>query len=393
MKIACVLITSLPMKAELRRHPELRGRPFIVTEGTGSRQSVLDASPEAKGVMGGMPLQEALSHCKDAALLEADRPYYHTLSYQVIHSLTQRSPLVEKDDLGCAYVGLDGLEAMYGGEARLVASLFQAVPYGLDPRIGVAGGKFPAYIAALASGGGEAIRAPDDVAGFLRDFAIDHLPLSWDSKVRLHRFGIHTMGQLASLSVGSIQSQLGVEGRKAWKLSNGVDDSLLIPYKPQEVVTESLIFPSPTTDMHTVLVAVETLLGRAFSSPELRGRYVRMAIAECNVLHKPPWTRRFAFKEAVNGKGRAFFAFRSLLETVVLPGPLEDMKLVLSGFAGESGAQTSLFSDVRRRERLTEMMRQLETRLGRKPPIYQVRDIEPWSRIPERRQALVQFVP
>ena len=36
-------------------------------------------------------------------------------------------------------------------------------------------------------------------------------------------------------------------------------------------------------------------------------------------------------------------------------------------------------------------MWQLEARLGRKPPIYQVRDVESWSRIAERRQALVQF--
>ena len=39
------------------------------------------------------------------------------------------------------------------------------------------------------------------------------------------------------------------------------------------------------------------------------------------------------------------------------------------------------------------MMKQLEGRLRGKPPIYQVREIEPWSRIPERRQALVQFDP
>ena len=39
------------------------------------------------------------------------------------------------------------------------------------------------------------------------------------------------------------------------------------------------------------------------------------------------------------------------------------------------------------------MMRQLEMRLRTKPPIYKVMELEPWSRIPERRQALVQFEP
>jgi DNA polymerase-4/protein ImuB len=81
------------------------------------------------------------------------------------------------------------------------------------------------------------------------------------------------------------------------------------------------------------------------------------------------------------------------MDTTVLPGPLEDMKLTLAGFTGESGIQSSLFSDVRKREQLREMMRQLEALLGGKPPIYQVKDVEPWSRIPERRQVLVPFDP
>ena len=393
MKIACVLITHLPMKAELVRRAELRGRPVIITEGHLSKQMVLDSSREAARVAQGMPLSEALSLCKDATLLQADEPYYRAMFDQVVSRLAQRSPLVEQADLGRGYVGLDGLEAMYGGESRLISSLLQAVPPHLNPRVGVASGKFPAYVAALVSSGGQATRVPDDVAGFMKKFPIDLLPLPWDRKVRLHRFGLHTMGQLASLKVGSLQAQLGPEGRAAWELANGIDSSPLAPYRPQEKVTESLILPSPATTLHAVLVAVETLLSRAFARPILRGRHVRTATVESGVLHKPPWTRHFAFKEAVNSRDRAFRALKSALEAAIFPGPLEDMRLTLSGFTGDSGAQASLFSDVRRQEQLREMMSQLEARLRRKPPIYRVRDIEPWSRIPERRQALVQFDP
>ena len=103
--------------------------------------------------------------------------------------------------------------------------------------------------------------------------------------------------------------------------------------------------------------------------------------------------KRFAFKEAVGSKERALFALKSRLDNIALPGPLEDLKLTLAGFTGESGVQSSLFSDVRKREQLREMLRQLEASLGCKPPIYRVREIESWSRIPERRQALVPFDP
>ncbi len=95
----------------------------------------------------------------------------------------------------------------------------------------------------------------------------------------------------------------------------------------------------------------------------------------------------------MGSKERAIFAMKSRLGAVMLPGPLEDMKLTLSGITGESGVQSSLFSDVRKREQLREMMRQLQALLGCKPPIYQMKDVEPWSGIPERRQALVPFDP
>ncbi len=64
-----------------------------------------------------------MSRSKDATLLEADETYYQAVFADVLHSLELRSPLVEKAELGCVYVGLDGLETMYGGEARLIGSL------------------------------------------------------------------------------------------------------------------------------------------------------------------------------------------------------------------------------------------------------------------------------
>ena len=74
------------------------------------------------------------------------------------------------------------------------------------------------------------------------------------------------------------------------------------------------------------------------------------------------------------------------LSGTVLPGPLEAMNLTLSGLTGEPGRQASLFPEVRQRERLREALAQLEALEGHKP-IYRLREVEPWSRIPERRMA------
>ncbi|HIL31816.1 MAG TPA: DNA polymerase Y family protein [Dehalococcoidia bacterium] len=394
--IACMLITHLPVKAEIRRYPQLRGKPVIITESYGSKDMVLDSSAEALGVRSGMPLAEAMSRCKEASLIQADSPYYNDTFDKLIRDLELRSPVVERDGLGCAYVGLEGLDLMYGGEARVIASLLQTAPTEFNPRVGVAGGKFPAYIAAVTTKGGRATKVPRDSAGmaaFLKGLSIGLLPLSWANKSRLHRFGIHTLGQLSALPEGAAQAQLGAAGRRAWLLACGVDDSPLVTNEPQQIVEESLTFPSPTITWTPILTALSTLLGRAFARPEIGGRYVRTATIESHVYRQSPWVKRFGFKEAMGSRDRTMFALKSRLDSVTLPGPLEDMKLTLTGFTGESGIQASLFSDVRKQEQLKEMMRQLESLLGGKPPIYQMKEVEPWSRIPERRQALVPFDP
>ena len=198
---------------------------------------------------------------------------------------------------------------------------------------------------------------------------------------------------MACLSPGSIQAQFGVEGLKAWQLANGIDHSPLVPRPFRELVSESLTFPSPTVTLSAILVAIEFLLTRAFSRPEVKGKYTRSIIIEGNILHHSPWVRHFPFKEAVGSKDRARSVIKNGMELVRLPGPLEDMKVTLAGLTGESGIQSSLFPEVRKREQLRATVRQLEVQLGCPPPIFVVRDLEPWSRIPERRQVLVRFDP
>ncbi len=393
MNIACTLITHFPIKAELRRHSELRKKPVIITTQTSQGPLVLDNSIEASGVAAGMPLQEALSRCKGASLLEADVPHYLRVFDRIIEALFQVSPLVEKAELGCAYVGTNGLEAMYGGESNIIASLLNAIPKEFNARLGLANAKFPAYIAAVVSDGRKVTKVAGNVPGFLENLSINLLPISWESKVRLHRFGLHTVGQLASMPVGPVQAQFGAQGRVAWDLAHGIDNSWLTVYRHEQAITESLTFPTPATTLYAILPAMEVLLGRTFAHPAVKGKYVRTASIEGQVLHRSPWTRKFTFKEAVNSKDRALLGLKSTLETVELPGTLEDMKLTLSGITGESGTQSSLFADIRKRVQLRETMKQLEARLGARPPICKVMDVEPWSRLPERRQALVQFEP
>ena len=164
MKVACLLITHLRTKIEMRRHPNLKNIAAIIMVRSEGRSLVVDSTPSASGVSPGMTLEEALSIRSGALVLEADEPHYRRVFAQVLASLQGISDRVEGAELGTAYIRLDGLERMYGGEARLVNALLNAVPQDLAPRVGVAEAKFPAFVAAKTSDPLRATRVPIDAS-------------------------------------------------------------------------------------------------------------------------------------------------------------------------------------------------------------------------------------
>ena len=95
---------------------------LIVDRGgsVGGPPLVVDYFPGAPGVKTGMTLEQAVSYVADTVVLNADEPYYRQIFGEVIRSLQGISDRVEGGELGTAYVRLDGLEGLYGGEERVV---------------------------------------------------------------------------------------------------------------------------------------------------------------------------------------------------------------------------------------------------------------------------------
>ena len=446
MKVACILITHLRAKAEMQRHPHLKDQPVLIADRTRSRPVVVDYFPAATAVASGMPLERALSYQPESPsherkeraetiVLDADEPHYRRVFRQVLTALQGISDRVEDAGpglnsltLGVAYVALDGLESMYGGEERLVLALLNAVPQYLAPRAGIGEGKFPAMVAAHSSDSpslfacemGFQVRArnvPPDAAAFLAPRPVALLPVSENTISALRRFGLHTLGQVAAMDVDRLVDQFGQEGEWAWELANGRDDRALVPLEYEETVTEETSLPFSSTSLEMLLVASDTLLRRAYARPVMRGRYAGRVSLECPVFGSAPWERTVNFQESVGRWERAAFIVRSRLEAEPPDVPVDGMALTLSGFTGESGSQIGLLPDVRedRRGRIMEAERRLQTRpqgphaarypsvpvvkaggrqpgeggesksLVERPALYRVVEVAPWHPAPEMR--------
>ena len=73
MKLACVFITRLRAKVEMRRRPGLKDRPVVIVGRCRGRPAVVDCFPAAAGVAVGMTPEQALSRQPDGILLETER--------------------------------------------------------------------------------------------------------------------------------------------------------------------------------------------------------------------------------------------------------------------------------------------------------------------------------
>ena len=386
-----MLVTHLRAKVELRKQPHLKDQPVVIVDRSKGRPLVVDTFPAAVGVSAGMTLEQALSQHPCTVVLEADEPSYQRVFHSVLTFLQGISDRVERPELGTAYVRLDGLEGMYGGDARLVSALLHSLPEYLHPRVGLGEGKFPSFVAARVSRTQGATRVPSDAVSFLAPHSIGLLPLASHVKDKLHRFGLHTMGDVASVRVDLLTDQFGPAGETAWSLSRGIDDTPLIPLKCEESIAEHTSLPFSSTSMDLLLTAVDTLLKRAYTRPQMWGRYAGKAVLSCILERAPSWEKPIHFKEAVGDWERASRIIRGRMESDHPTAPVEEMTLSLSHLSGASGVQMGLFRDVQRDRhlRLLEADRQLQARMNGNHALYKVVDVAPWHPAPEMQAVQV----
>ncbi len=387
MKILCILLPHFPLKCETLRNPDIGDCRMLVVYGAGSRKLVLDCFPEIEGIQKDMSLHQALSLNNGVGILQADLPFYRSVFNRVLDGLEMISPLVEGPELGTAYLGIDGLHLIYPDDDSLIAAVREVLPEVFAARMGIADGKFPAYLAALYNPPG-GHRVLTDEIHFMDDLPCDVLPVPMKSKNKLREFGIKTLGQLAAFPLGPLQSQFGPEGRRIRELARGIDDTPLCPRKAEEIIEESAVLSSVTISVDTLLAAMEPLVSRVFTRLSLMGKGIHSLTLWTRGYDAEHWERAIRFKEPAMDSKNTLSRIKRVLENYPQPGPVEQTGIRVTRLGYPRGKQNSLFTEIRGRNHLMEDIRQLELRQGN-PQVFKLKEVEPWSRIPERRYALI----
>ncbi|MBV8087956.1 MAG: DNA polymerase Y family protein [Chloroflexi bacterium] len=410
--VACVWLPRLALGAELLRHPEWNGLPIAMGGGSGQRKVVQLVSPEAEaaGIHPGLPLRDVLACSREAIVLEPDPARVANVIDEVLACLQRVGPAVEAANdqpletnlsgsglHSALFLDLNGLEQVYGGDLDLLERAIRSVvPPLLQLRLGFGGGKFAASVAAqVAPPDGRCVVSAGETAAFLAPLSVHYLPFPPETWERLDLLAIETIGQLAKLPFSAVQAQFGKPGARCWTLANGRDAEPLLPRPYSPSVKAFLRCDEPIASLEVIMLAIEQLLTRAYADPVLRGGSARQLRLRALLASGSSWERSFTFKEALAGFEAARRALWGKLKAAnMLPAaPVEELSLELLGLGPETGRQLPLFGNRwKQEEQIEEAARQLAARYGQ-APLYRAVEVEPWSRIPERRWALTRIRP
>ena len=221
--------------------------PLVLGGQPWTNGNVLDASPAARalGVGRGMPLGTAHRLAPEAAFLDPDPAADAAAVEHALDALGAFSPGVAgaTDPLDPAFglleVQVDGLERLWGPEPVLVERITAALASILPgaPRVGIAGTRFAATVAAGTAGADgpgapprQRIVEPGGEAAFLAPLPAALLTPDPDVRARLARFGLRRIDAVARLPRSALVARFGAEGERIHARANGEE---IVTFRPR----------------------------------------------------------------------------------------------------------------------------------------------------------------
>jgi len=269
---------------ELRRRPDLRGKPVIVC-GSGPRAVVTTASYEARklaGIHSAMPAAVARRKLPDATYLTPDFPAYREASAQVMEVLRGNVETVEVVGLDEAYLDLTGIFSPKSTMRRVASEIRRGT--GLTCSVGISESRMLAKIVSE-------LGKPAGLVVLSREAALErfagHSPglvpgIGPKTVIKLQGMGIHTLADLSARARAELESSFGPRSG-AWLHARGrLWDETPITVsretKSQSVETTFDVDVRDRAELEAVLAEQAEELCRRLGKRELEGRTIGIKV-------------------------------------------------------------------------------------------------------------------
>jgi DNA polymerase-4 len=338
------------VSVELRRRPELRGRPVVVA-GSGPRAVVTTASYEARryGVGSAIPASRARRLCPDGVFLSPDFPYYRGASREVMEIVRREVPAVEVIGLDEAYLeltdlpsGRDPVQVMRGLVAEIAAAS------GLNASVGIGPNKLVAKVASDAEKPrGFVVLTREQACARFAAAPCGLIPGIGPRTVeRLSSLKIHSIGQLAGANPAVLLEAFGRRGGEhLQRLARFEHDAAVT--QERKVVSESreTTFDYDIMDPVRLEQVLERLVGELCQTLERQDRRGRTVGIKVRLDDFSTHTRARTLSVAVNRTDQVGPVALELLRRFAAPRPVRLLGVRVAGLeepSREAGGQLAL---------------------------------------------------
>jgi protein ImuB len=384
-RIACIMVADFALAAVMRANPELRERPFGLTQNSERRNtgraaysahselSQVSAPARALGARAGMTVAQARALIPELAVINASPAAERAAADALIDVAESISPVVEEAAPGCVWVDLTGSERFYrhahgtrkiarstrnpddigdGDEAcvtveeEIAAELARrAGRVGLEAAVGIAADKEIARLAARCGG----VRVIG--AGREREF-LDWMPLDLlelgvnargdDLELVLKRLGLRRLGDLARLEARAVGSRLGSHGAELMRLARGEGSARVAARRRAEVFAEALELDYGIETIEPLTFVMRAMIARITERLGLRGLAAGDITLSLGLADRRRDERRIAIA-APTIEVRALLTLVTLnLEAAPPPAAVETIRLTIAPRASRA-AQSDMF--------------------------------------------------
>ena len=301
-----------------RDRPGIADKPVII--GGGKRGVVAAACYIARtyGVRSAMPMYKALDLCPEAVVVRPDMARYVQVGREVRQAMRALTPLVEPLSIDEAFLDLSGTERLHGMIAAKVLARFAREverDIGITVSVGLSVNKFLAKIASdLDKPRGFAVLDRQDAQTLMAEKPVGFIygvgPAMQD---RLRDQGFRLIGDLQRADETDLMRTFGAEGRRLWRLAQGIDERKVVPDRGAKVISSETTFENDLRDytaLERILWDLSETVSRRLKSGGLAGSTVTLKLKTADFRQR---TRSQSIAASTQLANRIFAIAREML--------------------------------------------------------------------------------
>ncbi len=327
---------------ELRRRPELKGRPVVVC-GSGPRAVVTTASYEARrlaGIHSAMPAAVARRRLPDAVYLRPDFPAYREASARVMEVLRRNVETVEVVGLDEAYLDLTGIFSPKATMRRVATEIRRET--GLTCSVGISESRMLAKIVSeLGKPAGLVVLSRNDALERFAGESPGLIPgIGPKTVVKLQGMGVETLAELGRRERAQLEAAFGPRSG-AWLHARGrlLDETPITVSRETKSQSTEITFDFDVGDraeMERHIAELAEELCRRLRERELEGRTIGIKV------RLDDWTnvtRSHTLEHPTNDPAVVGPTALELLRAYDPPRPVRLLGVRLASFEREADAE------------------------------------------------------